>query len=121
MRIQRLHLVFLMGFVVLGNAPLWADEKSKSPPLPASLAGLSDEGTFAIYKNEDRLVTITFKWQADGTFENKGVIAMAGQTVTQTMKVTPDKEGRWTKIVIESPRGQATFERKGDTARKTFK
>jgi putative CocE/NonD family hydrolase len=107
-------------------APAWAQDKTKEaeikPPIrPASLAGFEDEGTFYIYLNEDRLATIKFKWQKDGSFENASTLSMAGQTVKQSLKVTPDKEGRWEKIVAESPQGTRTLVREGDKAKLTFK
>jgi putative CocE/NonD family hydrolase len=98
-----------------------ADDKAQSPALPAPLSGFSDEGTFSVFKDEDRIATSAFKWQTDGTFDSKVVITMAGQSVTTTVKITPDKDGRWTKIELNTPRGPMTFDRKDDVSRKTFK
>ncbi len=46
---------------------------------------------------------------------------MAGQTVKQSVKITPDKDGRWVKIALESPRGPTTVERTGGVAKRTFR
>lgn len=92
-----------------------------SAAVPASLAGYSDEGTFALYRNEDPLATITFKWQTDGTFENRLVLSMAGQSVTTTMKIVPNKEGRWQSITMETPLGPMVFVREGNIVKRTFK
>src|SRR5690348_16054894 len=88
---------------------------------PASLAGFKDAGSFGVYVNEERVISITFKWQPDGAFENESVISMAGQKVTSTTTITPDKDGRWTKIVVQSPQGPATMIRDGDKAQRTVK
>jgi len=98
-----------------------ADDKSKPAALPASLSGFGEEGTFAIYKDEDRLVTVRFKWQGNGIYESTTVISLGAQTVTSTLKITPDKDGRWMKIELQSPLGPMTFERKDDVSRRTFK
>jgi putative CocE/NonD family hydrolase len=105
----------------LDDKPKAAEKKSTPAALPASLAGFGDEGTFAIYKNEDRIATASFKWRGDGTFETTTVITLGGQSVTSTMKITPDKAGRWLKIELHSPAGPMTFERKDDVSRKTYK
>jgi putative CocE/NonD family hydrolase len=114
---------FASGIVVLIAciSPALADDRANSPPLPAPVSGVNDEGTFAVYKDEERLATMTFKWQADGSFENKVVISLGRQSTRSTVKITPDKDGRWAKIEVSSLRGTMTFERKDDVARKTFK
>ncbi len=96
-------------------------QEKREVVLPAPLSGFSDEGKFFLYVNEDLVANMTFKWQADGTFDNKGTISMAGQTVTQTIKITPDKDGRWTRIDVETPLGPIIFVREGEIARTTFK
>src|SRR5262249_27973862 len=113
--------LFLFGILSPPSTYTRADDKTLQASLPARLSGFSDEGTFAIYKDEDRLVTMNLVWRKDGAVENKVVITMAGQTVTHTMKITPDKEGCWAKIELVSPRGPMTFERRDNVSRKTFK
>jgi putative CocE/NonD family hydrolase len=100
--------------------PKAADE-AKPPVLPASLAGFEDEGVFHLYLNEDRLATIKFRWQKDGNFESAGTLSLAGQSVKDSLKITPDKDGRWTKIFSETPLGTMTFVREGDKAKRTHK
>ena len=87
---------------------------------PATLVGFKDEGTFLLYVNEERLATLRFKWREDGSFENEAVISMAGQNMTTTLTIVPDKDGRWAQIVLKSPRGPITTVREGDVARRTF-
>jgi putative CocE/NonD family hydrolase len=94
--------------------------ETKSPALPTPLSGFSDSGTFGIYKNEERLAVIDFRWQEDGSYENKAVLSLAGQTVKMALKITPDKDGRWLKIADDGPRGPATVEREGSVAKRTF-
>jgi putative CocE/NonD family hydrolase len=107
--------------VLLALAAPEPADKEKPPALPAPLAGYSDEGVFHLYQKETRLVSMTFKWQADGSFEGKSTLALAGQTVNQSIKIAPDKDGRWVKIALESRRGPMTVERTGGQAKRTFK
>jgi putative CocE/NonD family hydrolase len=124
--VRRLSFAFLW-FLCSGNLQALAQDNAQKPAdtkpaaLPASLSGFSDEGTFHLYKNEDKLATITFKWQSDGSFENKSTMSMAGQTVKQSLSITPGKDGRFTKIAMETPLGPMTLEREGETARRTVK
>jgi hypothetical protein len=103
-------------------------QKEKSVPaaaspdaVPAPLSGLDDSGTFLLYKDEERLVTITFTLKPNGAFENQSVLSFAGQSVKQSVKITPDKEGRWATITTTSPRGDVSLVREGDVARQTTK
>ena len=88
---------------------------------PASLAGIKDEGTFLLYKNEDRIITMKCKWQADGSLEVEDIISMAGQNVTTTTTIAIDKDGLWTSIVQKAPTGTVTTVREGAKARRTFR
>jgi putative CocE/NonD family hydrolase len=111
--------------VALGLLALPAPADEPKPPdkpaLPLPLSGYQDEGVFLLYQKETRLATMTFKWQTDGSFESKSTLSLAGQTVHSSVKITPDKEGRWVKILLDSPRGLTTVERTGGVAKKTFK
>ncbi len=104
----------LLGLIFLGtlSLPLFSQ--------PAPLAGFKDEGIFLLYVNEERVATVKFKWQKDGSFENEAVLSMAGQNVTITLNIAPDKDGRWAQILMKSPRGPTTTVREGDVARRTF-
>jgi hypothetical protein len=82
---------------------------------PATLAGFSDEGSFFLYLNEERVGRLTFQWKADGTFESKGVLSLGGQSLSGSMVLTPDGEGRWTKAVLEDPSRKTVWEREGKT------
>jgi putative CocE/NonD family hydrolase len=77
-------------------------------PQPATLAGFSDSGTFAIYANEDRLGTLAFEWKPNGSFEAKVVIAIDKQEAVSTVSLTPDAEGRWVKAVLRGLRDSTT-------------
>jgi putative CocE/NonD family hydrolase len=80
---------------------------------PATLAGFSDDGSFLLYLNEERVGRLTFQWKADGTFESKGVLSLGGQSLSGSMVITPDAEGRWTKAVLEDPSHKTVWEREG--------
>ncbi len=94
---------------------------AKPPAQPLPLSGYQDEGTFYLFAKETRLAKITFKWRPDGSFESKSTLSMAGQSVDQSFKVTPDKDGRWVKLTADSPRAPATVERTGGVAKRTVK
>ncbi len=112
-------------------APTRAQEPASKPEsqpasqpesgLPVSLAGISDEGVFTLYKNEDAIVSSEFKWEPSGHFETENTLSLAGQTVRFAFKFIPDADGRFTRIDIEQPQGPATIERDGATAQITFK
>jgi putative CocE/NonD family hydrolase len=99
------------------------DEKKEAdkPVLTASLAGFSDSGNFHLYKNEERLATISFTWKTDGALECQSTLSFGGQTVKQTISITPDKEGRWTTIKQNTPQGEITLVREGGIAKRTIK
>ena len=95
----------LLAIAVLAATPAF--------PQPAPLSGFSDEGTFVFFVNEERVVTHTFNWKTDGTFESKTVTSVAGQTAESTLTITPDAEGRWTAAVMESAAGKVVIKRDG--------
>lgn len=88
---------------------------------PASMAGFSDEGAFDIYRAEERLVRTTFTWRADGSYETQTVVSLGGQSMTFTGKITPDAEGRFSRMEFDLPTGQQVFEREGVQVRFTHK
>jgi putative CocE/NonD family hydrolase len=99
-----------------------ASQPASAPAgLPVSLAGFADEGTFYLFVNEERLVTIETKWKSDGSLESTHTMAVGGQSVTRKMEITPDADGRWKRISVDSPLGPITLERDGTTATRTIK
>jgi putative CocE/NonD family hydrolase len=86
---------------------------------PASLAGFSDQGTFSLYVNEERVGTIQFQWKPDGAFENSVTLAVGGQSVTRRVSIVPDENGRWQQIKQDAPLGPITLERTGGVVRRT--
>ncbi len=97
------------------------EKEEKTKAVPASLAGFSDEGSFRFYLNEDPLIDINFKWEKEGKFSNTYTIKMAGQSVTTTVEIETDEEGRWTKITQKSPQGTFNLVREGHIVTRTFK
>ena len=93
--------------------------KTETAAQPVSFAGYEDECVFFLYAKDTRVATMTNKWKKDGSFEGKSTLSVGGQSVDQSIKVTPDKDGRWIKIAIESPRGPVTVERTGGIAKRT--
>jgi uncharacterized protein len=82
---------------------------------PASLSGFSDEGTFFLYLNEERIAKLTFQWKPDGAFESKVILSLAGQSSPGAVTLTPDAEGRWIKVVRENDLGKSVFQREDNT------
>jgi len=82
---------------------------------PTTLAGFSDQGSFVLFVNEERVGKLTFQWKADGTFDAKVSLSTAGQTISGTVALTPDAEGRWIKATVEDPANKRAWEREGST------
>src|SRR5271157_3368394 len=99
------HRFLSLSLALLAAAPEFSQ--------PAPLSGFSDEGTFVFLVNEERVVTHTFQWKTDGTFESKTVTSVAGQTAESTLVITPDAEGRWITAVVESAAGKVVIKRDG--------
>lgn len=95
--------------------------EEKEIGLPAKLSGFEDSGEFRLYVNEDPIATMTHRWQADGTFEEDVVIAMAGQKVSIRLKMITDGDGQLSRIDAQTPQGVQVFERDGTILRFTFK
>ncbi len=89
--------------------------------LPISMSGFEDQGEFHLFVNEDQIVTMTFDWRKDGSFDEKFVLSMAGQKVETTMKFKPDDKGRLLRIDAKTPQGDQVFERDGSTMTFKFK
>lgn len=77
------------------------------------LSGLQDIGKFAIYVNEEPLVTISSNWSAGGAFDEQIKVAVGGQSYVATIKIEVDGKGLWKTITIESPQGNALVTREG--------
>jgi putative CocE/NonD family hydrolase len=117
----------LLALAVPCAPPARADEPPAKPAakeaaaLPLSLAGYEDEGVFFLYQKEARVATMTCKWKKDGSYESKSTLSVGGQSVDQSFSLTPDKDGRWQKIAIKSPRGPVTVEVADGLAKRTMK
>jgi putative CocE/NonD family hydrolase len=103
-----------------GDKPDGPAKEAEKPVRPAPLAGFSDSGTFHLYKNEERLMTMTFAWKADGSFQNDSTLTLAGQTVKQSLTISPGKDGLWEAIKQTSPRGDVDVVREGGVAKRTM-
>jgi uncharacterized protein len=134
--INRLLPTLLLVICSLTLTPLVIGQQQPGPPavqsqqpgprqkttiFPAPLSGFSDQGVFLLYVNEERLGAYSFNWQADGTVDGVATITMAGQTITRTVKISPDKEGHWNDISLKTPQGPISIVREGDLAKRTIK
>jgi putative CocE/NonD family hydrolase len=88
---------------------------------PAPLSGFSDDGVLAIYVNEDRVGTVYMGWKKDGSFDNRVVLQVAGQTAERRTVLTPDAEGRWVKFTTSIGGVEISAERTGSTATRTVR
>lgn len=116
--------VMLLGFVFPGLAAARGDGPPPTPEkppaaLPEPMNDFSDSGAFSLYVNEEKLASIRFDWKVSGAFENHSELTIAGQTVRQSLKITPDADGRWQSMTAESPRGTVTVTREAGVARRT--
>jgi len=80
---------------------------------PVSLAGPADSGRFTLYLNEEPIGRYEFDWNADGSYTGSRTLSIAGQSVTSSSKITVDKDGVWTEITSQTPRGPGTLIRHG--------
>lgn len=88
--------------------------KSFHKGLPASLREFEDEASFSFLVDEKAVGTMQSSWTRDGSFESRTEVTRAGQIVHIITKITPDAEGRWTKIVTETPLNTVTIARDGN-------
>ena len=121
---QRPLVLTAIAVCAAGPAPATAQDQAKQAAapksaevLPASLSGIDDEGVFLLFKNEECLATIEFRWQADGTLESKSTITMAGQTIKQSISIPAGKEGRWERMSLQTPLDPVQVTRDGQTIR----
>ncbi|MCK4660534.1 MAG: CocE/NonD family hydrolase [Phycisphaerae bacterium] len=105
----------LVGFA--RQLPTAPPTSQKSSPPPAPLAGFSDKGVFLVYKNEERIATIKFRWDRDGTFDNQHTLSLGGQSVSAKLHIPPTADGPWREISMESPLGPVSITRQGDLCR----
>ena len=90
------------------SATGWA-QTAPSGAFPMNV--MQDSATFALYVNEEPLVTGHCDWQASGAFSSDYSVSMAGQTVTTTLKIDVDDKGQWTAMTMNAPTGQVTVTR----------
>jgi hypothetical protein len=81
-----------------------------------SLAGLTDEGVFEIYNNEEQIAINTFQWRADGSYESGSTMTMADQSVYYSVEIEVDKTGQWTNVHRRDPIKIRTFINKKEEA-----
>src|SRR5947209_606040 len=98
-----------------------AGKDAEPKGLPATLAGFEDEATFSLVLNEERLGVLQSTWKKDGSFESHATITLAGQTVKTSTTISPDADGRWSKIVMETPVATQTLTREGNSVTRVSK
>lgn len=96
-------------------------EEAQAKAEPAPLSGFSDEGIFRIYFNEDPVAEVNFNWMEDGPFTSTAVISMSGQSFANTVDISTNKDGRWTKIIVKAPQGTLTLDREGSIVTQAIK
>lgn len=117
---RRMPAAVAIAVIVAASAIAQETRPAGESGLPATMAGFSDKGRFGLYVNEERIATIESEWRPDGAFECEHTITMGGQSVTRRTVIEPAADGRWKKIVADSPLGPITLEREGTTGRRTI-
>ena len=87
---------------------------------PCRVNGFEDHAKFTVLKNEDPIAFVESEWKPDGSFTNESRITIGGQSITKTLRVTPDADGFWQTITVETPRGTVSVERSGASAAVRF-
>ena len=106
--------------LLLAAAPLL--NAGPPPTQPASLrspVALDDQAGFALYRNEEKLMTMHGKL-AGGNYDGQATLSLAGQTATWKTKVTAGADGRWTKIELDLPQGPVSIEARTAGSRGTI-
>lgn len=105
----------LIGHTSANTVP--SSQRAAVDNTTSSSSAFSDEGTFGLFLNEDRIAVIHFKLSADGSLENRAVLTVGGQSVTMVTQVTPDEKGEWKHITMQTPAGPVSVTREGNQAR----
>ena len=83
---------FLILAAIVARGQETTQPASAPAGLPVSLSGFTDDATFYLYVNEERIVTIETRWKSDGNLETTSTIAMAGQRQSATASKQSDGE-----------------------------
>ncbi len=86
---------------------------SPQAPPPISLRGPEDSGTFTLYANEEPVITCEFTWSAEGAYEGRSKLSIAGQHAEFSLRIEPDESGLWKRIEYRSPVADIDATRQG--------
>lgn len=88
---------------------------------PRPQSGFAETGVFKLFQMETELGRIEYSLAADGRYERKLVISLAGQKVEDRLTVETDAAGEWVSMVATSPLDVVTVRREGDAAQMAVK
>ena len=109
---NRIWKTLLLLMTVVGcSSGMAADIQSVYP-----LKGHQEEGKFIYYINEEKVGTSQCAWNADGSVLCDSLVTVAGQTISNTLKIKVDQEGRWVEISTRTPKGAVVIKRNGEAA-----
>ena len=86
---------------------------------PAPLKGIDDKGVFFIHVNEEPVFKIEFELKANGFYKHDAVLSLGEQKAKFRTEITPDSEGRWSRIVVEQAANKTTLQRTGSDFKAT--
>jgi uncharacterized protein len=74
---------------------------------------MRDADTFELYVQEQKLATIEYTLEPDGSYHGRASVSYAGQSFTRSLSVAVDASRRWTRIDSEAPTGNISVVRAG--------
>jgi hypothetical protein len=103
------------------TGPSEAPERTSASALPAEAAAgpgesfslVRDADTFELYVQEQKLATIEYTLEADGSYHGRASVSYAGQSFTRSFSVAVDASRQWTRIDSEAPTGNISVVRAG--------
>ena len=94
--------------------------QDQSKALPAESAGFQDEASFSFLVNDKPMGVVKSSWASDGSFESRSTVTISGQTTQITTKIIPDQQGRWAKIIADTPLTTIIVTREGSKIIRTI-
>lgn len=101
-----------------GQARAMEDTTAGRPDAPraVTLAGFAEADSFNLYVNEESIVSGSYSWLDDGSYEGEYTLSMANQSVATRVEIEVEEGGYWTGIEMSTPLGPVKVVRKGSVA-----
>lgn len=112
-------LIFALSFLFLLSHSYLIGAEEEISPLPIS--GFSEKAAFKLFINESQIGTIQYTLTAEGAYERKFILALAGQKAEYALHVRTNDKGVWEEMIFTDPTETATLKREKDHAILTLK